>query len=161
MTPLSRALAFVGRQLARVGAPFSGSVVHRSRFCAAALPILGASTPRGPYGRDYAETFLRALSPRTSRSSAAGIRRKHKRSIPDGNAPSQCRVAWNSIARAALLLCRLQQQSGKRLGAMSYLAELLLNALMLFAVELGRVRRRGRRRRLGLNDAVWQGIGLI
>ncbi|HKO27762.1 MAG TPA: hypothetical protein VJU80_09915 [Solirubrobacteraceae bacterium] len=44
---------------------------------------------------------------------------------------------------------------------MSYLAELLLNALMLFAVELGRVRRRGRRRRLGLNDAVWQGIGLI
>jgi hypothetical protein len=53
------------------------------------------------------------------------------------------------------------QQSGKRLGAMSYLAELLLNALMLFAVELGRVRRRGRRRRLGLNDAVWQGIGLI
>ena len=70
--------------------------------------------------------------------------------------------AWNSIARAALLLCRLkQQQSGKRLGAMSYLAEFLLNALMLFAVELGRVRRRGRRRRLGLNDAVWQGIGLI
>jgi hypothetical protein len=70
--------------------------------------------------------------------------------------------AWNSIARAALLLCRLkQQQSGKRLGAMSYLAELLLNALMLFAVELGRVRRRGRRRRLGLSDAVWQGIGLI
>ena len=48
-------------------------------------------------------------------------------------------MAWNSIARAALLLCRLkQQQSGKRLGAMSYLAELLLNALMLFAVELGR-----------------------
>ena len=44
---------------------------------------------------------------------------------------------------------------------MSYLAELLLNALMLFAVELGRVRHRGRRRRLGLNDAVWQGIGLI
>jgi hypothetical protein len=44
---------------------------------------------------------------------------------------------------------------------MSYLAELLLNALMLFAVELGRVRRRGRRRRLGLSDAVWQGIGLI
>jgi hypothetical protein len=40
-------------------------------------------------------------------------------------------------------------------------AELLLNALMLFAVQLGRVRRRGRRRRLGLNDAVWQGIGLI
>jgi len=44
---------------------------------------------------------------------------------------------------------------------MSDRAELLLNALMLFAVELGRVRRRGRRRRLGLNDAVWQGIGLI
>jgi hypothetical protein len=82
-------------------------------------------------------------------------------SAPPGGLPRRC-VAWNSIARAALLLCRLkQQQSGKRLGAMSYLAELLLNALMLFAVELGRVRRRGRRRRLGLNDAVWQGIGLI
>jgi hypothetical protein len=80
----------------------------------------------------------------------------------DGGSCARSPVAWNSIARAALLLCRLkQQQSGKRLGAMSYLAELLLNALMLFAVELGRVRRRGRRRRLGLNDAVWQGIGLI
>jgi hypothetical protein len=83
-------------------------------------------------------------------------------SISGRSPPAECCLAWNSIARAALLLCRLkQQQSGKRLGAMSYLAELLLNALMLFAVELGRVRRRGRRRRLGLSDAVWQGIGLI
>jgi hypothetical protein len=34
---------------------------------------------------------------------------------------------------AAPLSPEKQQQSGKRLGAMSYLAELLLNALMLFA----------------------------